>query len=319
MARVVIADDSVTMRRIVTTVLSREGHEVVAAENGVQAVQAVFEHQPDAVVLDVHMPRLSGYVAARLLKDDWQTADIPVVLLTTLDAPGDRFWGLQTGADRYLTKDFEAPDLVAAVNEVLANALTDRGGRARLAPPPSMLSDDDVLYRVCELLDRKLFESTVGSEVLAVASRCRGLADTAGDLLDVLRGFVNYDLASVVLRDESIGFLAVGGPVTVPHRDEFLSAAADALAAATNEPVDRLETRITVGDDLVGDDRADGGMATFLSMPLRGHGGRVIGVLALSSAAKAAFGEVALATLRLIDGPAALVVDTARHAGLTTG
>ena len=69
---------------------------------------------PDAVVLDVQMPRVSGYVAARLLKDDWQTADIPVVLLTSLDAASDRYWGAQAGADRYLTKDFEAPQLVEA-------------------------------------------------------------------------------------------------------------------------------------------------------------------------------------------------------------
>jgi GAF domain-containing protein len=53
-------------------------------------------------------------------------------------------------------------------------------------------------------------------------------------------------------------------------------------------------------------------MSTFLSMPLKGHGGHVMGVLALSSAAKNAFGETALATLRLIDGPAALVIDNAR-------
>ena len=82
MARIVIADDSPTLRRIVTSVLTKEGHEVVAAEDGIGAVQAVLLHQPDAVVLDVQMPRVSGFIAARLLKDDWQTADIPVVMLT---------------------------------------------------------------------------------------------------------------------------------------------------------------------------------------------------------------------------------------------
>ena len=81
MPTVVIADDSPTLRRIVTSVLAREGFEVIAVEDGVEAVQAVFRSQPDAVVLDVQMPRVSGYVAARLLKDDWQTSDIPIVLL----------------------------------------------------------------------------------------------------------------------------------------------------------------------------------------------------------------------------------------------
>src|SRR5881398_240270 len=119
MPTVVIADDSPTLRRIVTSVLAREGFEVIAAEDGVEAVQAVFRTQPDAVVLDVQMPRVSGYVAARVIKDDWQTADIPVLLLTSLDAASDRYWGAHVGADRFLTKDFEAPQLVEAVRDVL--------------------------------------------------------------------------------------------------------------------------------------------------------------------------------------------------------
>ena len=71
--KVVIADDSPTLRRIVSSVLTREGYEVIVATDGIEAVQAVFREQPDAVVLDVQMPRVSGYVAARVLKDDWQT------------------------------------------------------------------------------------------------------------------------------------------------------------------------------------------------------------------------------------------------------
>src|SRR3954453_269740 len=98
MPTVVIADDSPTLRRIVSSVLTRDGFEVVQAEDGVQGVQTVFRVMPDTIVLDVQMPRVSGYVAARLLKDDWQTAEIPVILLTSLDAASDRYWGSQAGA-----------------------------------------------------------------------------------------------------------------------------------------------------------------------------------------------------------------------------
>ncbi|MGZ4589969.1 MAG: response regulator [Actinomycetes bacterium] len=82
MPTVLIADDSPTLRRIVSTVLERAGYAIVTAEDGVEAVQAAFRAQPDAIILDVQMPRLSGYVAARLLKDDWQTSEIPLLLLT---------------------------------------------------------------------------------------------------------------------------------------------------------------------------------------------------------------------------------------------
>src|ERR687883_159882 len=143
MPTVVIADDSPTLRRIVTSVLSREGYDVVAAADGVEAVQAVFRTMPDACVFDVQMPRVSGYVAARVVKDDWMTAGIPIILLTSLDAASDRYWGKQAGADRYLSKDFEAPDLAKALAEVLAErAAAATEPPSSLRPDPVELSDD---------------------------------------------------------------------------------------------------------------------------------------------------------------------------------
>src|SRR3954467_14449855 len=186
MPTVVIADDSPTLRRIVSSVLTRDGFEVIQAEDGVQAVQTVFRTMPDAVVLDVQMPRVSGYVAARLLKDDWQTTEIPVVLLTSLDAASDRYWGAQTGADRFLTKDFEAPQLVEALADVLRAADEGRGGRPPLRPDTVELGDDEVLARVSELLDRKLFEASVSAEVTHIAADVHGFEETVAGVLGVL-------------------------------------------------------------------------------------------------------------------------------------
>lgn len=315
MPTVVIADDSPTLRRIVTSVLTKDGFEVVAAEDGVQAVQAVFQHQPDAVVLDVQMPRVSGYVAARLLKDDWQTADIPVIMLTSLDAASDRYWASQAGADRYLTKDFEAPELTAAVNDVIAAAAQARGGRPALRPDPVSLDDDDVLSRVCDLLDRKLFETSVAGDVTALAASSVGFEQTVAEVLGLLQKFVDYDLASVLLLEERTAYVAVTREASQAQYTDFLGAGAEAVSAATGAAysADELDARVMDPQGFLGADD-EGRMATFLSMPLRGHGGRVVGVLALSSATKNAFGETALATLRLVEGPAAIVIDNARLA-----
>ena len=191
MPTVLIADDSPTLRRIVSTVLERAGFTVVVAEDGVGAVQGVYRSQPDAVILDVQMPRLSGYVAARLLKDDWQTAELPVLLLTSLDAASDRYWGQQNGADRFLTKDFEAPELVEAVQEVIAAADEARGGRPPLRPEPVELSDDEVMARVSELLDRKLFEASVSADVTQIAADVHGFEVTIAAVLGVLGRIVD--------------------------------------------------------------------------------------------------------------------------------
>ena len=108
MARIVIADDSPTLRRIVTSVLTKEGHEVVAAEDGIGAVQAVLREQPDAVVLDVPMPRVPGFIAARLNKDDWTTQDIPVVRRTPPNPPSHR---CRAGAAGTRHRRQDLPDL----------------------------------------------------------------------------------------------------------------------------------------------------------------------------------------------------------------
>jgi CheY-like chemotaxis protein len=324
MAKIVIADDSPTLRRIVTSVLTRAGHEVIATEDGVGAVQAVFAHQPDAVVLDVQMPRVSGFIAARVLKDDWQTADIPVVMLTSLSAASDRYWAGQAGVDRYLTKDFEAPELAATVAEVLQAAADARAGRPPLRPDPVELSEQDVLSRVCDLLDRKLFESSLAQSVTAIAATVTGLEASVAALLGVLQRFVGYDLAAVLLAAERAAFVAVGQPTSYGHYREFLAASADSTRSYGGDELsaDALSIRVAqAGGTLVEDpDDLPAGpeqarMATYLSMPLRGHGGAIVGVLALSSATPSAFGETALSTLKLLEGPAALVIDNARLAG----
>lgn len=320
MARIVIADDSPTLRRIVSSVLTKEGHEVIAAEDGIGAVQAALREQPDAVVLDVQMPRVSGFIAARLLKDDWQTADIPVVMLTSLDAASDRYWAGQAGVDRYLTKDFEAPELAGTIEEVLMASAAARGGRPRLVPDSLELTEEDVLARVCDLLDRKLFEASIAQSVMAIAATANGLEASVASLLGVLQRFVGYDLAAVMLGAESAAYVAVGKPTARSHYEEFLVAAAEGLSGygGTTLQAGQLDVRLAeAGGSLVEDpDELAGGveMATFLSMPLRGHGGTVVGVLALSSAVKQAFGETSLSTLKLIEGPAAIVIDNARLA-----
>ena len=315
MPTVVIADDSPTLRRIVSTVLEREGYTVVQAEDGVQAVQAVFRYMPDAVVLDVQMPRVSGYVAARLLKDDWRTADIPLLLLTSLDAASDRYWGAQVGADRFLTKDFEAPQLVEAVHEVLSKSDAARGGRPPLRPDPVEMQDDDVFGSISDLLDRKLFESSVAAEVTGIASEVRGFEETIAEVLEVLSQVVDYDLAAVLMLDDHSTYIRVAKETAQQQYAEFFEAVADAASDSTGQEVKVGDLQARVADpegNLGAED--EGEMATFLSMPLKA-GGRMVGVLALSSARANAFGETSLNTLRLVSSPAGIVVANARYAG----
>jgi GAF domain-containing protein len=177
---------------------------------------------------------------------------------------------------------------------------------------------------VCDLLDRKLFETSVAQAVTAIAATATGLEESVAALLGVLQRFVTYDLAAVLLAEERTAFVAVGQPTARAHYDEFLSTSADGVAQHGGEVVEaaQLTTRVAQAGGVIVDDPEDlpggaeqGRMATYLSMPLRGQGGRVVGVLALSSGSPSAFGETALSTLKLVEQPAAIVIDNARMAG----
>jgi CheY-like chemotaxis protein len=318
--RVVLADDSPTLRKVVASVLSREGFEVVfAAEDGLEAVQAAHRLQPDAVVMDVQMPRMSGYVAARLLKEDWATADIPVVLLTSLDAASDRYWGAQAGADRYLTKDFQAEELGQALREVLAAAEVSRGG-PRLYPDPVELDGDEVWERTCDVFDRTLFQTSLAASMTALATTCPDMESTIAGVLGVIGAVVESSLAGVLLVGERTAYVTVNQGVSQAHYREFLRRSAEVVSASINMPfaMEELSMRLADPTGLLGevDDPAEADLATFLSMPLRGAGaggaGSVFGILALSSSMPDGFGDAAMTTLRLLEAPAGVVVDNGR-------
>jgi len=321
---VVVADDSPVMRRIVGGVLEGAGFEVVTAEDGLEAVQAVFRTMPDVVVLDVQMPRVSGYVAARVLKDDWQTADVPVLFLTSLNAASDRYWGQRAGGDRFLTKDFEAPELVDSVLGAIESAERARGGARALSADPLELSDDDVLSRVCDLFDRKLFEASVTQDVTTIAADVHGFEETVAAVLGAMENVVDCDLVGVLLlgpdgSTPDATYVSVAREVTDQHYREFLGAVAEAADQATGGATSLADLSPMLADPhgrlAAQDSEVNGPMATFLSMPLRA-GGRLLGILALSSGSANAFGESALATLRLVASPAAVVIDHARLTGV---
>lgn len=119
--RVLIVDDSKTIRRAAETQLRKEGCEVFLAENGFEALIQLIEHQPDVVLVDLVMPRLDGFQTCTLIKSNPRFRDLPVVMLSSKDGLVDRARGQVAGACHYLTKPFTHEGLTAALEA--ANAL----------------------------------------------------------------------------------------------------------------------------------------------------------------------------------------------------
>lgn len=121
MAKILIADDERDIRDLVAFTLRFAGHEVVATSNGEEALQVAKAEFPDLILLDVRMPRLSGYDACRQLKETPSTRAIPVVFLSAKGQEAEVNFGIESGAVEYIIKPFSPDDLLNRVKEILAN------------------------------------------------------------------------------------------------------------------------------------------------------------------------------------------------------
>ncbi|TDU25694.1 twitching motility two-component system response regulator PilG [Panacagrimonas perspica] len=114
-AKIMVIDDSQTIRRTAETLLAKEGFTVVTAQDGYEALAKIADHHPALIFVDIMMPRLDGYQACALIKANPRYASTPVIMLSSKDGLFDRARGRIVGSDEYLTKPFTRDELIGAV------------------------------------------------------------------------------------------------------------------------------------------------------------------------------------------------------------
>ena len=115
--KVLVVDDSNTIRRSAEIFLKQGGHEVLLAEDGFDALAKINDYQPDLVFCDILMPRLDGYQTCAIIKRNPRFAAIPVVMLSSKDGVFDKARGRMVGSEEYLTKPFTKDQLLQAVQQ----------------------------------------------------------------------------------------------------------------------------------------------------------------------------------------------------------
>ncbi|MBI5329103.1 MAG: twitching motility response regulator PilG [Betaproteobacteria bacterium] len=116
-AKVMVIDDSNTIRRSAEIFLTQAGCEVILAEDGFDALAKIADHHPDLIFVDIMMPRLDGYQTCALIKKNTRFRETPVVMLSSKDGLFDRARGRLVGSDEYLTKPFSKDTLLEAVRK----------------------------------------------------------------------------------------------------------------------------------------------------------------------------------------------------------
>jgi putative two-component system response regulator len=206
-SRVLVADDTESIRSLFRKLLLADGHDVVSASDGAAALDAVHQHHPDVILLDVTMPRLDGLEVCRRLKADPATRLTPVVLVTGQTDLSDRIRGIEAGADEFLSKPVHPHELRARVRSLtrmkhLIDAL-DSAEAAFMTLALTIEARDPMTNGHCERL--ALYAVQLG----------RALGVSAEDLEALHRGGYLHDVGKIGVPDS---VLLKAGPLTP---DEF--------------------------------------------------------------------------------------------------
>lgn len=117
---ILIVDDSRTIVHVLKKMLMESGYEAILAFDGEQAVEAAEKWKPDLILMDIAMPRMNGFEATRILAQDSDTADIPIIIVSGQDRMTDRMWATRLGAKGFLSKPIQKKELISKIGAVLA-------------------------------------------------------------------------------------------------------------------------------------------------------------------------------------------------------
>ena len=197
--RLLLIEDSPTQLLSIRKSLEQEGYEVVAARNGAEGLVMAYNESPDVIISDVVMTGINGYQVCRLVKSDSDLQSTPVILLTRLDGSIDRFWGLKSGADRYIPKEPGFASLNRAIREILSDN-TIRPRLRAVADPAKTPGVDEINSRLNQLLERLLFEATIADEVRKIADDIGDLEIIAEKLFALLGSFTDYQACALLVN-----------------------------------------------------------------------------------------------------------------------
>jgi len=116
---VMVVDDSLTVRKFTTRLLTREGFEVITARDGVDALKLLTDHTPDAILLDIEMPRMDGFEFAKTMKSDGKSAHIPIIMITSRTAEKHRNRAAELGVDGFIGKPYQEDELLQTLRDVV--------------------------------------------------------------------------------------------------------------------------------------------------------------------------------------------------------
>lgn len=200
--KVLLVDDSQTQLRSLSLMLSKAGYQVITATNGTEGIQAAYDQMPALIISDIIMPDIDGYQLCRLLKNDSHTRTIPIILLTNLNERMDKFWGLRSGADAFISKFGEFDALVNEVEKLIRQSENSETTKCHSYNADERSnSSSDIQHRIKSIIDQSLIESTIINEFRHLSERISNIDELNKGIFNTLSSILDYHVAGIFYND----------------------------------------------------------------------------------------------------------------------
>ncbi|MFH1289020.1 MAG: diguanylate cyclase [bacterium] len=244
--KILVADDMVTVVKMVRYILEEEGYAVITASDGIEATKKVYQEMPDLVILDLLMPRMNGYQVCRLLKNDDLTSHIPIIIFTSQDKPVDKFWAKQTGADEYLLKDsvkcFESPELIKTLDKLFQSNIQKKTKEIS----KRHIDEAEIFTKVNELLDKNLFQSTVLNKISYLSRSIYDQGNTMQSLLKLLQDIIKFEIGLILLGEEKNMLIYSKEKQSNENKEKAVHAALDNFNQLAGRKISKDELNIKI-------------------------------------------------------------------------
>ncbi len=196
--KILIVDDSDLVAQMLQSMLESNGFETVRAANGVEAIEKVYSEIPHLIIMDVDMPLLRGYQASRLIKSRRGIQDIPIIIHTSYDGDKEKYWAVSSGADDFITKDFDNMDRI--VEKITFFTQSNSIDRTIIKEDAKSIDRHIIFEMIGELYDRELFHSTILNSIGHIGRSIKSLDNTIYDLLKLLDIVCETHIAVILLN-----------------------------------------------------------------------------------------------------------------------
>ncbi|MFC1670646.1 adenylate/guanylate cyclase domain-containing protein [Spirochaetota bacterium] len=311
--KILLVDDSELVSGMLTQFFESSGYTIVRAKNGVEGIEMVYSEVPDIIILDVDMPLLQGYQVSRLLKQRRGVKDIPILMHTSHSEDRDRYWAVASGADAFITKDFDNLDMLLE----MVKKFSGRGkiDVQQITEDAKSISREKIFEMVGTIFDRQLFHSTILNMLGDVGRSIGSLDETISKILNLLKK-VCHSHVTVLLLKGSI----YPSAYIMPEKNIFKNDVEEFIKVCYNDfnknfpELNLMKTKkfmigIEGRDDFENIRHDNKKISSYAAFDLKGNGGAIIGSLHIGNITNNYFSDFISGNIEVFSGGAGIILE----------